>query len=228
MPGPGVLRTRRVGRQAQQQQRERIWHQRLGLGSNRSRRRKKLGGSSPSSLSEANWRGTQSINSGSERRQSEVREFYHHGDIEAGVGLQLGDWKNRWKRWRDWKGREKIEDEEREWFRRKDDANEVRVLSSRLEEQEKEMGKIEKRRGKIEKELKRKSDLEEQVVWVSIQEVKERLSPKKEVIEKAKFGKAKRSLAGVCLARKGLRHRRIEPWDGCVLEELSWVTWWDG
>ena len=31
------------------------------------------------------------------------------------------------------------------------------------------------------------------------------------VIEKAKFGKAKRSLAGVCLARKGLRHRRIEP-----------------
>ena len=40
----------------------------------------------------------------------------------------------------------------------------MRVLSSRLEEQEKEMGKIEKRRGKIEKELKRKSDLEEQVV----------------------------------------------------------------
>ena len=67
-------------------------------------------------------------------------------------------------RWRDWKRKEKIEDEEREWFRRKDDANEVRVLSSRLEEQEKEMGKIEKRRGKIEKELKRKSDLEEQVV----------------------------------------------------------------
>ena len=31
----------------------------------------------------------------SERRQSEVEEFYHHGDIEAGVGLELGDWKNR-------------------------------------------------------------------------------------------------------------------------------------
>ena len=39
--------------------------------------------------------GTQSINSEFERRQSEVEEFYHHGDIEAGVGLELGDWKNR-------------------------------------------------------------------------------------------------------------------------------------
>ena len=29
MPGPGVLWIRRGGRQAQQQQRERIWHQRL-------------------------------------------------------------------------------------------------------------------------------------------------------------------------------------------------------
>ena len=35
------------------------------------------------------------IEEGTQRRQSEVEEFYHHGDIEAGVGLELGDWKNR-------------------------------------------------------------------------------------------------------------------------------------
>ena len=87
MPGPGFLRIRRGGRQVQQQ-REDLAPE-AGVRQQQVQEEEEVGeGVLLRHL-------VKPIEEGTQRRQSEVEEFYHHGDIEAGVGLELGDWKNR-------------------------------------------------------------------------------------------------------------------------------------